>query len=206
MATTTYVKDGAAPYVNYQLTQADIGSYLTAIIHPKYLHSEEGRNVSLTTSRAVTAEDVTANAGKLSVDFSTLAHNAAANDTGENDFKWDTSGFRSGFWYGGFYLPAEYRAGGIFESKRFNLAAGELPWTFANGSNGDAGTVGLQTTTQGFGLVYVDDAARGDMSLTLTISPHKDAEQGFGSDYPEYLKNEVALTHTLKLSPFFSRS
>lgn len=181
VATTTYVLDGSKPNAAYTLSSADIGSTITAVITPKYLHSEAGESVSVTAGRAVTAEDVTADDSSMSVDFSTLAYNVVPNGTTEEDFEWDTSDFRSGAWYGGFYLPAEYREGGVFESKRFSFVPGEDAWTFDRDSVNKA--PGLQTTTQGARLMYVDDAARGDMTMTVTMTPHKTAGQGFGSGY-----------------------
>lgn len=181
VAVTTYVLEGSVPKTTYTLTEADVGSYITAVITPGYLHSEKGQAVTVITSRAVTAQDVIATEGNISVDFSELGYNMMENASAEENYEWDTSEMRSGFWYGGFYLPAEYREGGIYAHKAFK-PAGERPWTFADATNGAAGTAaGLQTTTQGARLVYVDDTPRGDMTMTITMAPHKNAGQGFGS-------------------------
>lgn len=181
VATTTYVNDGAMPYAAYELTAEDAGAVIKAVIEPQYKHSQKGEGVAVALAAPIAAEDVKADANTRNIDLSTLAYTVVENASAEEDFAWDTAGFRSGYWYGGFYLPAEYRAGGVFESKRFSLVEGELPFTYAPGTNGASGTVGLQTTTQGARLVYCDDTARNDMSMTVTLSPHKNAGQGFGS-------------------------
>lgn len=180
VATSTYVREGSVPYTNYKLTAADIGSYLTAVISPKYKFTEAGQTVSVVTERAIAESDVaTQQLGGYSTDFSTLAYINATNDTEENNYEW-TDELKSGFWYGGFYLPAEYREGGVYEDKKF-YPADETPWTYSEGQSGALGTYGMQTTTQGARLVYVDDTARTDMSMTVELSPHKTAAQGFGS-------------------------
>ena len=65
-------------------------------------------------------------------------------------------------------------------TKHISLFQGSFQYTYAQGASGASGTTGLQTTTQGARLVYVDDTARKDMSMTLTLSPHKTGAQGFG--------------------------
>jgi hypothetical protein len=113
------------------------------------------------------------------VDLEHLAYIPAVNDTQENNYEW-TNSLESGNWYGGFYLPAEYREGGIWADKAYK-PADEAPYTYAAGASGAEGTYGLQTTTQGARLVYVDTKERQNMKMTLELSPHKTAAQGFGS-------------------------
>ena len=181
VATTTYADDGAAPLKAYRLTGKDVGYYLTCVVRPRYAHSEEGESLRITAGEPVKAEDVADDPACAEFVLSNLAYTTVENGGQETDWAWDTSGFESGFWYGGFYLPAEYREGGVYAAKRFSPAAGEAPFTYAQGTNGAKGTVGLQTTTQGARLVYCDGEPRGDMTLTVTLSPHKNAGQGFGS-------------------------
>ena len=180
IATTTYVDDGAAPRDTYPLTAFDEGAQISAVIVPQYSHSLPGEAVTAALDAPVAADDILPGASP-DVDLASLAYTVVDNAPAENDYAWDTAGFRSGAWYGGFYLPDEYRAGGVFEAKRFAPVSGELPFTYAPGTNGAAGTVGLQTTTQGARLVYCDDRPRQDMTLTVTLSPHKNTGQGFGS-------------------------
>ena len=181
VATTTYADDGAAPLKAYRLTGKDVGYYLTCVVRPRYAHSEEGESLRITAGEPVKAEDVADDPACKEFILSNLAYTTVENGGQETDWAWDTSGFESGFWYGGFYLPAEYREGGVYAAKRFSPAAGETPFTYAQWTNGAKGTVGLQTTTQGARLVYCDGEPRGDMTLTVTLSPHKNAGQGFGS-------------------------
>lgn len=183
VATSTYVKDGSVPYTNYKLTVADIDNYLIAVIKPKYKYSEYGQSVTVVTERAIEESDLTAQElGGYSTDFSTLAYVLATNDGEENDYEW-TDELQSGFWYGGFYLTSEYREGGVYEEKAFKPVDTETPWTYSEGQNGALGTYGMQTTTQGARLVYVDNTERTDMSMTVELSPHKAGAQGFGSAY-----------------------
>lgn len=39
----------------------------------------------------------------------------------------------AGNWYGGFYLPAEYREGGEWSDKAYKPVSGEIPYTYAQG-------------------------------------------------------------------------
>lgn len=181
VAQTTYVKEAAEPYASYTLRLSDAGSYIFCEVIPQRANSVEGAAVLSAASAKISASDVAA-AEKESyvVDVEHLAYIEVENDTEGNNYEWTTA-MESGNWYGGFYLPAEYREGGIWSDKAYKPAAGELAYTFAQGASGAEGTVGLQTTTQGGRLVYVDDVARKDMRMTLTLSPHKTAAQGFGS-------------------------
>lgn len=181
VAQTTYVKDDAKPYVSYTLRLPDVDNYIFCEIIPQKANSLAGTAVLSAASAKISASDVAQKEKeKYVVDLEHLTYVEAENDAIENNYEWLTS-MESGKWYGGFYLPAEYREGGIWSDKAYKPAAGELPYTFAQGASGAAGTVGLQTTTQGARLVYVDDVARKDMRMTLTLSPHKTAAQGFGS-------------------------
>lgn len=181
VAQTTYVKDGAVPFDTYTLRLADVGNYIFCDVQPGRINSELGSVISSKASVKIKNTDVAENQkGVYDVDLEHLAYIEVANDTEENNYEW-TNELVSGNWYGGFYLPVEYRAGGIWNDKIFKPAAGEQAYTFAKGASGAEGTVGLQTTTQGARLVYVDDVERKDMSMTITLSPHKTAAQGFGS-------------------------
>lgn len=181
VAQTTYVKDEAIPFDTYTLRLADVGNYIFCDVQPGRLNSEIGSVISSKASVKIKNTDVAENQkGVYDVDLEHLAYIEAANDTEENNYEW-TNELVSGNWYGGFYLPAEYRAGGIWNDKIFKPVSGEQAYTFAKGASGAEGTVGLQTTTQGARLVYVDDVERKDMSMTITLSPHKTAAQGFGS-------------------------
>lgn len=181
VAQTTYVADNAKPLSAYTLRLSDVDKYIFCEVIPQKINSLQGTAVLSLPSDKILASDVAKEQkGVYEVDLEHLAYINAVNDTEKNNFEWKNE-LVSGNWYGGFYLPAEYRAGGIWNDKIFKLKEGELPFTFEAGASGAAGTVGLQTTTQGARLVYVDDVARKDMSMTITLSPHKTAAQGFGS-------------------------
>lgn len=181
IAQTTYVKDNAAPFSVYTLRTSDIGKYIFCEVMPGRTNTKTGAAVLSAPSKQITSADVAKEQKTgYDVDLEHLTYIPATNDTLENNFDW-TNDYIGGNWYGGFYLPAEYRTDGVYNDKIFKLVEGEAPYTFAAGASGAAGTFGLQTTTQGARLVYVDDIERGNMKLTLTMSPHKTAAQGFGS-------------------------
>ncbi len=148
VATTTYVNDGALPYDAYELTAEDVGAVIKAVIKPQYKHSQKGEGVAVALTAPIAAEGVKASADTRNINLSTLAYTVVENASAEEDFAWDTAGFQSGCGYGGFYLSAEYRVGGVFEAKRFSPVEGELPFTYALGTNGASGTVGLQSRQQ----------------------------------------------------------
>lgn len=181
VAQTTYVTPDATPNISYELHLSDIGSYVFCEIIPQRASSEAGNSVMTIASKKIQASDVSEiDKTTYDVDLEHLAYIEAENDTAANNFEWLTS-LKSGNWYGGFYLPVEYRAGGIWSDKIYSPSSAEEAYTFAAGSTGAAGIYGFQTTTQGARLVYVDDTARKDMKMTIELSPHKTAAQGFGS-------------------------
>lgn len=181
VAQTTYVDSDAKPYSSYVLRLDDVNHYIICEVIPKRSNSVEGSSVFTAASELIKSAYV-ADEQKQSynVDLEHLAYIEAENDTEENNYEWKNT-LEAGNWYGGFYLPAEYREGGEWSDKAYKPVSGELPYTYAHGASGASGTTGLQTTTQGARLVYVDDTARKDMSMTLTLSPHKTGAQGFGS-------------------------
>ena len=181
VAQTTYVDSDAKPYSSYVLRLDDVNHYIICEVIPKRSNSVEGSSVFTAASELIKSAYV-ADEQKQSynVDLEHLAYIEAENDTEENNYEWKNT-LEAGNWYGGFYLPAEYREGGEWSDKAYKPVSGELPYTYAQGASGASGTTGLQTTTQGARLVYVDDTARKDMSMTLTLSPHKTGAQGFGS-------------------------
>lgn len=181
IAQTTYVRDESAPYLSYQLRPADIGKYLICEVLPQTGNSEQGTAVYSNVSSQIAETDVLKTAWTgYEVDLEHLAYIDAEIGTKEENYEWKNT-LESGNWYGGFYLPSEYREGGIWSDKAYQPAAGEAPYTYAAGASGAGGTYGLQTTTQGARLVYVDTAARKNMKMTIELSPHKTGAQGFGS-------------------------
>lgn len=180
-AQTTYVTEDAVPLKEYLLRPADVGHYIICEVIPQMINSYAGQAVLSEPSRQITVQDVAEiERSRYVVDFEHLAYITAENDGKENAYEW-TNELVSGNWYGGFYLSKEYRPGEPWEDKAFEYKPEEAAFTFAKGVLGAAGTVGMQTTTQGARLVYVDDTECRDMSLTVTLSPHKTGAQGFGS-------------------------
>lgn len=181
IAQTTYVEENAVPYALYTLRPEDIGYYIIAEVIPQDSTSIAGTAMLTEASMQIKKEDVAeAQFNEYHIDLEHLAYISAKNDTAEKQYEWLTP-MKSGNWYGGFYLPAEYREGGIWQDKAYLPAEGEDPYTYAAGASGALNTFGLQTTTQGARLVYVDDTKRKEMKLELTLSPHKTGAQGFGS-------------------------
>ncbi|MCD8308304.1 MAG: InlB B-repeat-containing protein [Clostridia bacterium] len=178
-ATTTYEKDGSAPYTNYYITSGDVGYYLVAVITPQYKYSNAGEAVTVVTSAKITESDVT-DSSVYSTDFTNLAYVDA---TYNEDYTAWTNTLESGFWYGGFYSPAEYAEGGKYEAKSYDYVEGEAAYTYMSGSGALANTYGFYTTTQGARLVYADsnDYTDYDITMTVNIGATKSAAQGFGS-------------------------
>lgn len=180
-AQTTYTSALSKPYTSYALRPDDIGSYLICEVIPQTSNSDKGVSVFSASSVQIKETDVPEEAyTSYNVDLEHLAYITAENDTAEKNYEWKNS-IRSGNWYGGFYLPAEYREGGVWADKVYEPKDGEAAYTYAAGASGAEGTYGLQTTTQGARLVYADTTARKNMKMTLELSPHKTGAQGFGS-------------------------
>ena len=178
IATSTYVKENSKPYTSYELTRNDVDSYITCVVYPKYRHSNQGEAKQVT-SRKITQEDILETSKTTyETDFSHLAYIDA---TYSADYMSWTNKMESGYWYGGYYLPSEYREGGTYSDKAFDYKENEKAFTYSEGQSGAAGRYGMQTTTQGARLVYNDQTSSTDMSLEVELSPHKTGAQGFGS-------------------------
>lgn len=181
IARTTYVKTDAVPLKEYTIRPVDAGCYIMCEVIPQRVNSRAGiASFSAVSDRITEADAAEEQKRRYVVDLEHLAYIAAEYDSTKRYYEWRND-FVSGNWYGGFYLPAEYREGAVWADKAYELRPEECPFTFAAGVSGAAGTVGLQTATQGARLVYADDTECENMSLVLTLSPHKTGAQGFGS-------------------------
>ena len=112
VAQTTYVDSDAKPYSSYVLRLDDVNHYIICEVIPKRSNSVEGSSVFTAASELIKSAYV-ADEQKQSynVDLEHLAYIEAENDTEENNYEWKNT-LEAGNWYGGFYLPAEYREGG----------------------------------------------------------------------------------------------
>lgn len=181
VAKTTYVEQDAKPYSSYVLRPDDIGYYIICEVIPQDSTSIAGEAKFTEASKLIEKSDVnTEEFNTYNIDLEHLAYIQAENDTAENNYEWKNE-FKDGYWYGGYYLPVEYREGGIWNDKIYLPKEGEDAYTYAAGASGAEGTYGLQTTTQGARLVYVDKTLRKDMKMVVSLSPHKTGAQGFGS-------------------------
>lgn len=181
IAGSTFVKDGSTPHKKYVLKGSDVGKYITCIVKPQLRFTKQGNAVSETFKTKITKDMVLdENKDNIDTDFSGLAYHKAINDTIDNNYEWKDT-IKNGYFYGGTYLPKEYRQGGIYQDKNYICNSNEKPWTYAYGTAGSAGVAGLQTTTQGARLVYKKEQSVSNMKMTINLSPAKTSCQGFGS-------------------------
>ena len=156
------------PYESFQLSAGDVGQYLTAVITPRYEFSPAaGSSVTVTTSRAIAAGDVT-NANVIATNFANITWTGHTLN-------------QSNVWYADTIKPSDINQSWV-------PGAG-APWAYVLGDrDGAAGIPGLRTNTQGARLLYQPSGSFSDMSLTLDLTPEKIAGQGFGSATDQYLE------------------
>lgn len=159
-----------SPYKNYQLSAGDIGQYLTAVVTPKYEFSDAATSsVTVTTSRAITAADVTSQY-VLSTDFANITWSGHTLN-------------QSDVWYADTNRPDDVASTVTW------TATGLEPWVYVLGTvDGAKGVLGLRTNTQGARLLYQPSGSYSDMSISLYLTPEKIAGQGFGSANSQYLE------------------
>ena len=133
------------------LTRYDVGCWLRAVITPKYAFSPDASPVTVYSKRAVRAEDV-------------------ASAVLETDFK-------------NTFITTEPRATTVGRWFFDNETGTPDPWLWGIGSNGSDGRWGLCNNARQADpplLVFAQEGARGDMSLTVDYSSSKVEGQGFG--------------------------
>lgn len=140
------------PFTDYPLTKYDVGCWLRAVITPKYAFSADAQQpVTVWTKRPVRAKDVRAEAF-------------------ETDFK-------------NVYIATEDRRttrGRWFFDNETGTAD---PWLWGVGSNGSDGRWGLCNNMRQPEpplMVFAQEGAYGDMSVTVDYSSSKVEGQGFG--------------------------
>jgi Big-like domain-containing protein/List-Bact-rpt repeat protein len=158
------------PYKNFQLSAGDVGQYLTAVITPRYEFSAAaGSSVTVTTSRAIVAGDVT-NPNVISTNFANVVWTGHTLN-------------QANVWYADTSTPP---------ADETWVPGTGTPWTYVLGDrDGAMGIPGLRTLTQGARLLYQPQGSFSDMSLILDLTPEKIAGQGFGGapNYAEiYIK------------------
>ncbi len=163
-----------APQRSYQLSQADRGHRLTALVMPRHQRSKETTPTSTSFFVKKTPQRL-----KLSTDF--------------HDFPCRPQpSIVEGCWTVDGHKPADTK------DYDWSYDAKKPMWTYGEGFNG-AGGKGLLQAQRGARLMYTPlGDSYGDMSLTLQVDPTKTAGQGFGSATGQYM--DVCLkfdTHTL---------
>lgn len=161
------VSRGGVPELACQLTQADAGRYIMAVVTPRHGRSGDGQPVSAVTRRAV-RKSQTQYGSVLETDFRTFP---TENRSSVAPGQWTVDGFK----------PAD---------------TAEFPWTFdldkdmweyGSGFNGAIGE-GLLQAQRGARLMYTPvGGSFGDMALELDVDPTKTAGQGFGSATGQYM-------------------
>jgi uncharacterized repeat protein (TIGR02543 family) len=140
------------PFTQYPLNTYDVGHYLRAVITPKYEFSDAGAPVTVHSTRAVTAADVTDTS--LSTDFK----NVFITDEGHTT--------TTGRWFfdqvTGTAVPWGWGIG---------TNGTDRIWGLQNNSR-----------TSGTRLVFGQDGDHRDMSLELNLSTSKVEGQGFGGN------------------------
>jgi uncharacterized repeat protein (TIGR02543 family) len=140
------------PFTQYPLSRYDVGHYLRAVITPKYEFSDAGEPVTVRTTRAVTAADVTETT--LSTDFKNvhITHEDHTTTTGRWFF--DRVSGTAVPWGWGIGTNGTDRVWGLQNNSR----------------------------TGGTRMVFGQDGGYGDMSLELDYSTSKVEGQGFGGN------------------------
>ncbi len=140
------------PYTDYALSRYDVGSYLRAVITPKYEFSGSGSPVTVRTTRPVTAADVTTTT--LSTDFKNLFLTDEDHLTTQGRWFFDR--------VTGTAVPWGWGIGTNGTDK---------VWGLQNNSGGT-----------GTRLVFGQPGSYGDMAFTLDYSSSKVEGQGFGGN------------------------
>ncbi len=157
----------------YRLKAGDVGYYLMAVVRPKHLRCEAGVPAKAVSTRAVTAQDVCAEATALT----------------DKHFSTDFQNFpttvqpmvKTGFWTVDAYKPLDTRE---FDWQVIQPGC----WFYGKGTNGASHHYGLLQGRKGARLMYTPVGETfGDMTLTLKVDPAKTAGQGFGSATGQYL-------------------
>jgi uncharacterized repeat protein (TIGR02543 family) len=140
------------PFTQYPLSRYDVGHYLRAVITPKYEFSDAGSPVTVHSTRAVTAADVTSST--LSTDFKNvhITHEDPATTAG----RW-------------FFDRVEGTA--VPWGWGIGTNGTDRIWGLQNNSR-----------TPGTRLVFGQEGGYGDMSLQLDYSTSKVEGQGFGGN------------------------
>ena len=153
------------PFRTYQLTEADEGKYLKAVILPKLKGSLTGEATDVFMAEPIGEGET--DKMHLFTDFSEMPH--------EN-----LTELRKGCWTPDCARPADIETNSsTFGS--WTMDENVSAWKYGETGNGSIG-VGLYQNTQGARLRYTPAADHsGDMCMTVKADPAKTAGQGFGS-------------------------
>ncbi len=171
-----YVSSDSVPYTVYKINEGDEDYYILAEVTPKQRFSNKGESKSCVTEAKICKSDI-ADVYVIEGDFEHLVYSSPEY---KEDNEWSPS-LKNKFWYGGVYVPYEYREGNEFFSKNFNVDKNASPWIFGEGINGALGKYGYMNNSRGARLIYNNTDSHNDMKVTLTLNPEKTAAQGFGS-------------------------
>ncbi|GGF51868.1 hypothetical protein GCM10011339_45570 [Echinicola rosea] len=151
------VSRGGAPLQEYPLTAGDVGKYISVGIAPKHLRSEAGQEKRYTMAVPIQKKDLKVDPRSLKTDFSILS---VANQPK----------VIPGYWTFDTLQSSAYRPSSLPEDA----------WIYEKGSGGSEGMVGLLQSARTGSMSYTPIIEKvGDMNVSLVVSPHKTAGQGF---------------------------
>jgi hypothetical protein len=156
------------PEAAYTLSPGDIGYYIAVAVSPRHIRSPAGESAFAISASPIAAGDLPEDARHftLETDFRTLPTTAQPV-------------IKAGFVTLDGYKPADTSAQ--------NYTPAAEAWVYAKGQDG-AADYGLLQNTRGARLLYTPpEGDYGDMSLSLTVDPEKQAGQGFGSATDQYM-------------------
>ncbi|CCV63596.1 conserved hypothetical protein [Alteracholeplasma palmae J233] len=153
------------PLKVYELTKGEVGYYLEVEVEGKHHSSYPQEKVTIE-SRTILESDVTSDI--IETDFSHIS-------TKRQDEIIDNT------WYLDTYRPVDLGSEFKWDPDQENS------WEYNKGSHGAASLYGLMTTGRGARLLYNQSGSYNDMKVTLALTPHKTAGQGFGSATGQYM-------------------
>jgi len=154
------------PEKAYVLSPGDVGYYIMATIQPKHSRSDLGEVTTVISAEPIKAEDVLSTA--IDTDFLNLPTD-------------DQHALIPGTWSLDGYAPAECVKKPFTASESGN-------WAVVEGKSGALGHTGLVHAAQGARLFYTPVGETfGDMKVTASFAPYKEAGQGFGSANNQFL-------------------
>lgn len=156
------------PLKTYELSSADVGYYIMAIVSPKHLRCQVGEPKTVVFKNVISEKD-TKESSVIIPNF----ENMSAKYQPE---------ILPGFWTLDSFAPAD-----TFE-ENWTADNSTDPWYYGNGVNSAANDVGFVQASKGARMRYTPIGTTfGDMKVSFTAIPAKTAGQGFSSARSQYM-------------------